>query len=229
MGVHFDVVMGNNVAADNTVVNVYIDDTLPPWPSRPAPTTTATSAPRCSRRPSARSPRAAGRAVAARARAPGRRQPRRPAPPLRRQAGAARRARRGRLRAPRPGELRAALAAAGDGFDARLLAFARAYVHFATEHAALLELMFAGKHRPGAADSLRAGRRPRVRGPARADRRGPGDRRGRRRRPRARRDRRLRRAQGIAAMANSQMLGDVGLDESSAAAVERLVLGLRPR
>ena len=52
-------------------------------------------------------------------------------------------------------DLRTALAAAGPSFDARLLAFGRAYVRFATEHAALLELMFAGKHRPGAADSLR--------------------------------------------------------------------------
>ena len=45
-------------------------------------------------------------------------------------------------------DLRSALAAAGPSFDARLLAFGRAYVRFATEHAALLELMFAGKHRP---------------------------------------------------------------------------------
>jgi AcrR family transcriptional regulator len=43
-------------------------------------------------------------------------------------------------------DLRSALAAAGPSFDARLLAFGRAYVRFATEHAALLELMFAGKH-----------------------------------------------------------------------------------
>ena len=42
-----------------------------------------------------------------------------------------------------------------ESFDARLLAFVRAYVRFATEHAALLELMFAGKHRPGADRSLR--------------------------------------------------------------------------
>ncbi len=46
--------------------------------------------------------------------------------------------------------------AAGERFDDRLLAFAHAYVAFATRHAALLELMFAGKHRPGAAESLRA-------------------------------------------------------------------------
>src|SRR3954464_13427688 len=51
-------------------------------------------------------------------------------------------------------ELRAALAGAHD-FDARMRAFAPACVAFAPDHAALLELMFAGKHRPGAADSLR--------------------------------------------------------------------------
>jgi AcrR family transcriptional regulator len=39
---------------------------------------------------------------------------------------------------------------AGD-FTARLAALARAYVRFATEHGALLELMFAGKHRSEAA------------------------------------------------------------------------------
>ena len=53
-------------------------------------------------------------------------------------------------------ELRAAMEAAGSDFHARLLAFAQTYVRFATQHAALLELMFAGKHRPGAAESLRA-------------------------------------------------------------------------
>ena len=45
------------------------------------------------------------------------------------------------------GELRQALDAAGEGFEARLHASAAAYVRFATRDAALLELMFAGKHR----------------------------------------------------------------------------------
>ena len=36
------------------------------------------------------------------------------------------------------------------GFDAQLHSIAQAYVDFATRHAALLELMFAGKHREGA-------------------------------------------------------------------------------
>ena len=44
-------------------------------------------------------------------------------------------------------ELRAAVGAAGDGFEDRLRATAGAYIHFATEDADLLELMFAGKHR----------------------------------------------------------------------------------
>src|SRR5471032_1050231 len=44
-------------------------------------------------------------------------------------------------------ELRAAIEGAGEDFQARLAATARAYIHFATRDAALLELMFAGKHR----------------------------------------------------------------------------------
>ena len=44
-------------------------------------------------------------------------------------------------------ELRAALDASGEDFEARLRASATAYVRFATRDAALLELMFAGKQR----------------------------------------------------------------------------------
>jgi AcrR family transcriptional regulator len=44
-------------------------------------------------------------------------------------------------------ELRAAVAGAGEDFPDRLAATAAAYVRFATRDAALLELMFAGKHR----------------------------------------------------------------------------------
>ncbi|MFB4269392.1 TetR/AcrR family transcriptional regulator [Nonomuraea sp. GTA35] len=47
-------------------------------------------------------------------------------------------------------ELRTALAAAGEEFAPRLHAMAAAYLRFATEDAALLELMFTGKHREGA-------------------------------------------------------------------------------
>jgi AcrR family transcriptional regulator len=45
------------------------------------------------------------------------------------------------------GELRSAAETAGEEFEARLQATAAAYVRFATRDAALLELMFAGKHR----------------------------------------------------------------------------------
>jgi len=44
-------------------------------------------------------------------------------------------------------ELREAVAGAGEEFEPRLRAIAAAYIRFATEDAALLELMFAGKHR----------------------------------------------------------------------------------
>jgi AcrR family transcriptional regulator len=44
-------------------------------------------------------------------------------------------------------QLRRAADSAGDDFEARLRATAAAYVHFATRDAAMLELMFAGKHR----------------------------------------------------------------------------------
>jgi AcrR family transcriptional regulator len=44
-------------------------------------------------------------------------------------------------------ELRDAVDGAGEDFEARLQATAAAYVRFATRDAALLELMFAGKHR----------------------------------------------------------------------------------
>ena len=47
-------------------------------------------------------------------------------------------------------ELHAALAAAGADFGPRLHAMAAAYLRFATEDAALLELMFTAKHREGA-------------------------------------------------------------------------------
>ena len=115
-------------------------------------------------------------------------------------------------------------------FDGRLLAFARAYVGFATDHAALLELMFAGKHRPGAAPSLREAADRAFEAPLMlivdAQARGdvvPGD-------PERVALVAFAAAHGIAALANNQMLpGAAGLDDLLEAAVERLVLGLRPR
>ncbi len=56
-------------------------------------------------------------------------------------------------------ELRAAAGAAGEDFAPRLRAVATAYVRFATEDAALLELMFAGKHREGAGELADAAER----------------------------------------------------------------------
>jgi AcrR family transcriptional regulator len=47
-------------------------------------------------------------------------------------------------------ELRAAVDGAGDDFEERLRATAAAYIRFASEDPALLELMFAGKHRDDA-------------------------------------------------------------------------------
>src|SRR3954468_21036415 len=44
----------------------------------------------------------------------------------------------------------ASRAAAAPGVSGRMRAFGETYVRFATRHGALLELMYAGKHRPGA-------------------------------------------------------------------------------
>src|SRR5450432_3686062 len=53
-------------------------------------------------------------------------------------------------------ELRAAVASAGEGFEARLQATAAAYIRFAIGDAELLELMFAGKHRESAGTLVEA-------------------------------------------------------------------------
>ena len=102
------------------------------------------------------------------------------------------------------GAMQEALNTAGTAFDARLAALARAYVAFATEHAALLELMFAGKHRPAAGEVV-GGEPERVATVAFAA------------------------MQGLAALINGGMLDAAGLDGIVADAAERLVLGLRPR
>ena len=56
-------------------------------------------------------------------------------------------------------ELRSAVEGAGEQFEPRLLATAGAYVRFATRDAALLELMFAGKHKQGSPALHEAGER----------------------------------------------------------------------
>ncbi len=126
-------------------------------------------------------------------------------------------------------ELRAAMEAAGSGFHARLLAFSQTYVRFATQHAALLELMFAGKYRPDAADSLRAAADRAFEAPLALITEGqaagevvPGD-------PEGVATVAWAALQGLASMVNSGMLDDAGLDALVADAVDRMILGLRPR
>ena len=123
-------------------------------------------------------------------------------------------------------ELEEAMDGAGGSLVEQLSAFARAYVRFATEHSALLDLMFAGKHRD---ETLRAASNRAFAAPlalfAAAQASGEivaGD-----------TERvgivALATLQGLASLANNGMLGQADLDEVVEEAVERLVLGLRPR
>jgi AcrR family transcriptional regulator len=125
-------------------------------------------------------------------------------------------------------DLRGAVERAGPAFDARLEALARAYVAFATEHAALLELMFATKRRHEserlheaanrsfatlldvitdgqAAGELVPGDGERVAVPIFAS------------------------LQGLTAMVHGGMLDAAQLDEAVTLAIEQLLHGLRPR
>ena len=113
-----------------------------------------------------------------------------------------------------------------EDFEACLLAFARAYVTFAVEHAALLDLMWAGKHRSDAvrAASEQAFRAPMARIVA-AQRAGEvvgGD-----FEPVA--TVAVAAFHGLAAMVNNGMIAAADLDAIVPATVERLLLGLRPR
>lgn len=56
--------------------------------------------------------------------------------------------------------LRTALASVNDDFPARVLAAITAYTRFATENAALLELMYTSKHRPDARRIVKAAEAP---------------------------------------------------------------------
>lgn len=126
-------------------------------------------------------------------------------------------------------ELREAMDAAGDDFEARLGAFAHAYVRFATEHAALLELMFAVKHRPDADDTLRQASEAAFAAPlelvAQAQAAGEivaGD------------SERVAivafaALQGLASLINGGLVDEADRDALVTDAVERVLLGLRPR
>ncbi|MDX6681513.1 MAG: hypothetical protein QOG94_1552 [Solirubrobacteraceae bacterium] len=125
-------------------------------------------------------------------------------------------------------QLQAAVDGAGGGFDERLQALAHAYVAFATRDAALLELMFASKHRDGA-DATRAAAERAFAIPltviAAAQRDAAvvaGD-------PEALARVAFAILHGLATMANGEMLGDDDLGAIVADAVERLLAGLRPR
>lgn len=126
-------------------------------------------------------------------------------------------------------EIRAAAAAPASSFVERLGALAIVYVSFATQHAALLDLMFAGKHRPGASESLYAAAEGAfspvfqliVEGQAQGEV-VPGD-----------VDRVALAAwagiHGLASMANAGLVDRATLPSLVADATERMVLGLRPR
>ena len=124
-------------------------------------------------------------------------------------------------------ELASAVAEAAPGFREQLKALARAYVRFATEHAALLELMYAGKHRPGA-DRVREAADHAFEGPLAVMEAGH-------RAGEVAAD--FRRAgliawaafHGLASMANGGLLDDAPLDPLVDDAVEQLIDGLRPR
>ena len=125
-------------------------------------------------------------------------------------------------------ELTDAIDAAGAGFDARLTAVARTYVRFATVHTALLELMFAAKYREdaerlrAAADRAFAAPRAVIAGGQATGEVIPGD-------PDEIAIAAWATIQGLATLAIGGMLSGASLDGAVSAAVERLVLGLRPR
>jgi AcrR family transcriptional regulator len=125
-------------------------------------------------------------------------------------------------------QIQAAVDSAGKPFKKRLTAFARTYVGFATQHAALLELMFAGKHRAGA-DALREASEATFAIPlaliAEGQEKGEvaaGD---------TQRVAMVAFAtlQGLASLVNGGIIEGADLDTVVAEAVEQLLSGLRPR
>lgn len=126
-------------------------------------------------------------------------------------------------------QVKEAIDRAGASFEERFAAFARAYVGFATKHAALLELMFAGKHRPGATDSLREAADRAFAIPLAlvldAQAAGdvvPGD-------PERVATIAFAALHGMAALVNADMLDGNSLDGLLTDGVDRLLVGLRPR
>lgn len=111
---------------------------------------------------------------------------------------------------------------------ARLQALAGAYVRFATRHAALLELMYAGKHREGAESVYAAAERAFavslgvISAAQESGELVPGD-------PESLAQVALATLHGLAAMANSGMVDAGELDTVVPDAVERLLSGLRRR
>ena len=125
-------------------------------------------------------------------------------------------------------ELEAAVGAAGPSAEARLQALAHAYVGFATADAALLELMFAIKHRDGAehvraeADRSLAIALAVIASAQLAGELVAGD---------AEQITQFAFAMlhGLASMANGGLLGDADLDAVVTDAIERMLSGLAPR
>jgi AcrR family transcriptional regulator len=126
-------------------------------------------------------------------------------------------------------ELDDAIEDAGGGFRGRLTAFAQTYVSFAARNGALLDLMFAGKHRPGADESLKAAAedafaRPlalvteaQVAGEVVSGH------------PERVATVLFAALQGLVSMTNSGLLEDANIDEVVAETIEGLMTGLSPR
>ena len=124
--------------------------------------------------------------------------------------------------------LERALADAGGGFRPRLHALAHAYIRFATHHPALLELMFAGKQREGAdrvresADRAVAIALEAIAAAQSAGELHPGD-------PGRVAVVMLATLQGLAAMANGDLIAGAPVDEVVGDAIDQLLDGLLPR
>jgi AcrR family transcriptional regulator len=118
---------------------------------------------------------------------------------------------------------------AGPEFGAQMLSLARAYTGYATAHPALIELMFAAKHKAGGPPELtEAGERafaPALEAVAAGQAAGavvPGD-------PERVAIVAFAALQGLVALANTGFLGEEPLNDLLDDAVQRLMLGLQPR